>query len=141
MIYYTDSDYHYDNSPLDVMLQCDEYNENWDDEMRQLDWQMEEDYILWVQMEEAADYNDLKDEYTIKVNADVLDTLYYACAQAEMMWRHRSHNPEIDNVGRGEDPEEFEAHCRAEMKRARVAQTMLAEQMPNEWYDCTGPWS
>ena len=79
-------------------------------------------------------------EYTITVSADVLDTLYYACAQSEMMWRHRSHDPAIDNVGRGEDADEFEAQCRNEMKRARVAQKVLAEQMPEEWYDCTGPW-
>ena len=69
---------------------------------------------------------------TIEVTPEVLDTLYYACAHSEMMWRHRSHNPAIDNVGRGEDPDKYEALCRSEMRRYREAQKALGLQMPAE---------
>ena len=39
-----------------------------------------------------------------------LETLYYACAQAEMMWRHRSNS---------NDEKYTEDECRDEMKRYR----------------------
>ena len=52
--------------------------------------------------------------------------MYYACPQGEMMWRTRSHNPEKYNI-HGEDPEEYETECRAEMKKYRVLQNAIAE--------------
>ena len=51
--------------------------------------------------------------------------LYYACAHAEMMWRKRSHNPDIDRYGSYEDPEDFEATCRSEMKKCRALQQQI----------------
>ena len=83
----------------------------------------------------------MKQEITINVSPEDLDTLYYALAQAEMMWRQRSHNPDIDNVGSGADPEVFEAECRDEMKRYRQCQKRFAALMPKEWYNCEGPWA
>ena len=61
--------------------------------------------------------------------------LYYACAHAEMMWRKRSHNPEIDAYSSYEDPDEFELTCRAEMKKCRVIQKALEAQLPAKFWD------
>ena len=62
---------------------------------------------------------------------DQAKALYYACAHAEMMWRKRSHNPEIDSHGSYVDtPEEFEATCREEMRKCRVTQKALESQLP-----------
>ncbi len=63
------------------------------------------------------------------------EALYYACAHAEMMWRKRSHNPSIDSYGDYESPEEFEATCRAEMKKCRVVQKALEAQFPERFWD------
>ena len=57
-------------------------------------------------------------------NKEELETLYYACAQAEMMWRHRSNNPEqFPNWVKGEW--DFEATCREQMKRYREMQKQV----------------
>ena len=45
-----------------------------------------------------------------------LETLYYACAQAEMMWRHRSNS---------NDEKYTEDECRDEMKRYRQMHRQL----------------
>jgi hypothetical protein len=68
-------------------------------------------------------------------NKEEAQALYYACAHAEMMWRKRSHNPEIDSYGSYADTsEEFEATCREEMKNLRVIQKALEAQFPvNFW--------
>ena len=64
-----------------------------------------------------------------------VETLYYSLAQAEMMWRRRSHNPAIDNESEcAESPEEFEVTCRAEMKRYRMMQKKLAEMMTTDFW-------
>ena len=53
-------------------------------------------------------------------SSEELETLYYACAQAEMMWRHRSNHSECN-------PREYtEAECREEMKRYREMHQRLA---------------
>ena len=71
---------------------------------------------------------------TIELTTEEMVTLYYSLAQAEMMWRHRSHNPAIDSEGEYADtPEDFEVECRAEMKRYRVMQKKLATMMPADW--------
>ncbi len=62
-------------------------------------------------------------EQTVTLTRKEWIALSYACAHAEMMWRKRSHNPEIDSHGSYADtPEEFEVTCRAEMKALRVLQ-------------------
>ena len=66
------------------------------------------------------------------------EALYYACAHAEMMWRKRSHDPSIDSYGDYEDPEVFEATCRAEMKKCRVIQKALELQFPNGFWESEG---
>ena len=67
-------------------------------------------------------------EQTITMTRRELIDLYYACAQAEMMWRKRSHNPSIDSEGSYADtPEEFETTCRDEMKKYRLLQRQLGE--------------
>jgi len=71
---------------------------------------------------------------TIELTTEEMVTLYYSLAQAEMMWRERSHNPSIDSQSEYADtPEEFEVECRAEMKRYRVMQKKLATMMPADW--------
>ena len=71
---------------------------------------------------------------TIELTTEEMVTLYYSLAQAEMMWRERSHNPSIDCQSEYADtPEEFEVECRAEMKRYRVMQKKLATMMPADW--------
>ena len=63
-------------------------------------------------------------------------TLYYSLAHAEMMWRQRSHDPTIHSHGSYADtPEEFEAECRAEMKRYRIMQKELELQFPPGFWD------
>ena len=71
----------------------------------------------------------------IEMTREDLRDLYYACAHSEMMWRERSHNPSIDSHHRYADtPEEFEATCRAEMKKYRTLQKRLELQFPaNFW--------
>ena len=70
---------------------------------------------------------------SFELSPEEFDTLYYACAHSEMMWRQRSRNPAIDNHGAGEDPGDYEALCRSEMKRYREMQKRLAEMHPDEW--------
>lgn len=69
------------------------------------------------------------------------EALYYACAHAEMMWRKRSHNPDIDSYGSYENPEEFEATCREEMRKCRVTQKALEAQLPASFWDCETEFS
>ena len=64
---------------------------------------------------------------SFELSVDEFDTLYYACAQAEMMFRHRSNNS-VCNRGNY-----TEAECREEMKRYREMQKRLAEMHPDEW--------
>jgi len=46
------------------MLQCDEYQENWDDEQNELDYEMIKDYEEYMLAEEMAYYGSLtKEEY------------------------------------------------------------------------------
>ena len=67
------------------------------------------------------------EEQTVTLTHKEWEDLCYACAQAEMMWRKRSHNPDIDSHGSYSDtPEEFEVTCRAEMKKYRELQKKLA---------------
>ena len=73
---------------------------------------------------------------TFTFNEEDTRTLYYALAHAEMMWRKRSHTPNIDNYGSYADtPEEFEAECRAEMRKLRVMQKELELQLPSGFWD------
>ncbi len=66
-------------------------------------------------------------EQTVTLTHKEWEDLCYACAHAEMMWRKRSHHPDIDSHGSYADtPEEFEAECRAEMKKYRELQKKLA---------------
>ena len=70
---------------------------------------------------------ELAQEQTVTLTHKEWEDLCYACAQAEMMWRKRSHNPAIDSNGSYADtPEEFEVTCRAEMKKYRELQKKLA---------------
>ena len=76
------------------------------------------------------------DCFDMNFTREEVETLYYSLAQAEMMWRRRSHNPAIDNESEcAESPEEFEVTCRAEMKRYRVMQKELAEMLPVGFWD------
>jgi len=69
-------------------------------------------------------------EQTVTLTHKEWEDLCYACAHAEMMWRKRSHDPEIDSHGSYADtPEEFEATCRAEMKKYRELQKKLASMV------------
>ncbi len=68
------------------------------------------------------------EEQTVTLTHKEWEDLSYACAHAEMMWRKRSHDPEIDSRGSYADtPEEFEVECRAEMKKYRVLQRKVQE--------------
>ena len=70
------------------------------------------------------------------LDTDQAKALYYACAQAEMMWRRRSHNPSIDSEGSYADsPQEFETTCRAEMLKYRNAQKTLEAQLPSGFWN------
>ena len=68
---------------------------------------------------------ELAQEQTVTMTRGDLIDLYYSCAQAEMMWRKRSHNPAIDHEGSYDTPEEFEVKCRTEMKKYRLLQKQL----------------
>ena len=73
---------------------------------------------------------------TFEFDKEAVMTLYYSLAHAEMMWRQRSHNHTIDNLGSYADtPKEFEAECRAEMKRYRNMQKALELQLPPGFWD------
>ena len=86
-----------------------------------------------------SDFQDAKefliDDYVHEFELDQEEThtftrrqwieMYYACPQGEMMWRARSHNPEKYNI-HGDDAEEYETECRAEMKKYRVLQNAIA---------------
>ena len=74
--------------------------------------------------------------YDLSFTRDEVETLYYSLAQAEMMWRRRSNNPDIDNESEYADsPEEFEVTCRKEMARYRVMQKQLAAMLPVGFWD------
>ena len=74
--------------------------------------------------------------FDLSLTREEVETLYYSLAHAEMMWRKRSHNPEIDNYGSYSDtPEEFEAECREEMARFRVMQKQLEAMLPVSFWD------
>ena len=73
---------------------------------------------------------EMAQEQTVTLTRKDWIALSYACAHAEMMWRKRSHNPDIDNYGSYADtPEEFEAECRAEMKALRVLQRKVCNSI------------
>ena len=57
---------------------------------------------------------------------DELETLQYACAEAEKFFRHRANNSVCN---RGQYTEE---ECRAEMKRYRLMHRRLAELIGDE---------
>lgn len=66
---------------------------------------------------------ELDQEQTVTLTRREWIDLYYSCAHAEMMWRKRSQNPDIDSQGKYADgPEEFEATCRSEMRKLRLLQ-------------------
>ena len=67
---------------------------------------------------------ELDQEQTITMTRRDLVDLYYACAQAEMMWRTRSHNA-VSYLTSDTTPEDYEVECRAEMKKYRVLQKKL----------------
>ena len=72
---------------------------------------------------------------TLELNRDDAESLYYACAQAEIMWRKRSQNPSIDSLANYADtPEEFEAECRTEMKKYRTLQNNIEMQFPGNFW-------
>ena len=76
------------------------------------------------------------DCFDMNFTREEVETLYYSLAQAEMMWRRRSHDPAIDNESQCADsPEEFEVTCRAEMKRYRMMQKKLESQLPVGFWD------
>ena len=76
------------------------------------------------------------DCFDMNFTKEEVETLYYSLAQAEMMWRRRSHNPAIDSESEcAESPEEFEVTCRAEMKRYRMMQKQLEAQLPVGFWD------
>lgn len=71
---------------------------------------------------------ELDQEQTVTMTRREWIDLYYSCAQAEMMWRNRSHNPSIDSESTYADsPEEFETECRSEMKKYRMLQRQIGE--------------
>jgi len=73
---------------------------------------------------------------TFDLDREAIVTLYYSLAHAEMMWRARSHDPSIDShASYADTPEEFEATCRAEMKRYRTMQKALELQLPADFWD------
>jgi hypothetical protein len=73
--------------------------------------------------------------FDLSLTREEVETLYYSLAHAEMMWRKRSHNPEIDAHGSYEEPEEFERTCRMEMARYRVMQKQLEAMLPVSFWD------
>tara|TARA_R110002012_G_scaffold304646_1_gene508248 strand:- start:31 stop:300 length:270 start_codon:yes stop_codon:yes gene_type:complete len=73
--------------------------------------------------------------YDLSLSREQVEALYYACAHAEMMWRKRSHNPDIDRYGSYEEPEVFEATCREEMRKCRVTQKALEAQLPVDFWE------
>ena len=73
--------------------------------------------------------------YDLSLTREEVETMYYSLAQAEMMWRKRSHNPSIDSHGSYENPEEFEVTCRMEMARYRVMQKSLESMLPSDFWD------
>ena len=73
--------------------------------------------------------------YDLSFSKEEVKTLYYSLAQAEMMWRKRSHDPDIDTYGSYESPEEFEATCREEMRKCRVTQKALESQLPDGFWE------
>ena len=74
--------------------------------------------------------------YDLSFSREEVETLYYSLAQAEMMWRRRSNNPDIDSESTyAESPEEFEVTCRAEMKRYRMMQKQLEARLPVGFWD------
>ena len=74
--------------------------------------------------------------FDLSFSKEEVETLYYSLAQAEMMWRRRSHNPAIDSESKyAESPEEFEVTCRSEMKRYRMMQKKLDEMLPVGFWD------
>ena len=75
--------------------------------------------------------------YDLSLTREEVETMYYSLAQAEMMWRKRSHNPAIDSESEyAESPEEFEVTCRMEMARYRVMQKQLEAMLPVGFWDC-----
>jgi hypothetical protein len=95
-----------------------------------------DDYIDDTNFQDAKEFEielyirelELDQEETITMTRREWIDLYYSCAQAEMMWRHRSHTPSIDSNSQYSDtPEEFEVECRAEMKKYRVLQREIGE--------------
>jgi hypothetical protein len=76
-------------------------------------------------IEDHVDELELDQEQTVTLTRREWIGLYYSCAHAEMMWRKRSHNPKIDSHGSHGTPEEFEATCRAEMRKLRLLQREL----------------
>ena len=76
------------------------------------------------------------DCFDMNFTREEVETLYYSLAQAEMMWRRRSNNPDIDSESTyAESPEEFEVTCRAEMRKYRVMQKQLSSMLPAEFWD------
>ena len=97
-----------------------------------------DDYIDDTNFQDAKEFE--IDMYTHELEMDQEQTvtmtrrewigLYYSCAQAEMMWRHRSHTPSIDsNSEYADTPEEFEVECRLEMKKYRILQRQIGEMI------------
>ena len=117
----------FDGTEDALRVTCDEADdvelaelaEGWKDEMNFQDTKEIEIDNYVCEFEDAQ-------EQTVTLTRKEWKELYYSCAEAEMMWRKRSHNPEIDHQGSYADtPEEFEATCRAEMKKYRILQKAL----------------
>jgi len=96
----------------------------YDDFFGDSDFQDAKDWLITDYVHEF----ELDQEQTVTMTRREWVDLYYSCAQAEMMWRHRSHTPSIDSQSDYADtPEEFEVECRSEMKKYRVLQKGIAE--------------
>ena len=63
--------------------------------------------------------------YTLTLTQEQMDTINDACAQAEQMWRYRSHHPELFTHADADTPLYEERVCRDEMKRYRTLSKSL----------------
>ena len=71
---------------------------------------------------------ELDQEQTVTFTRRQWIEMSYACAQAEMMWRTRSHY-KVKYNNYYTTPEDFEVECRAEMKKYRVLQKALCSSI------------
>jgi hypothetical protein len=119
----------FDGTEDTLRAKCDEANDVELDEMAER-WKDEINFqdAKEIEIDNYVRELQLAREQTVTLTRQEWEDLSYACAHAEMMWRKRSHNPSIDSHGSyAYSPEEFEATCRAEMKKYRVLQRKVDE--------------